>query len=105
MAPPPEDEGPYAGATDRNTDPAFLNNPQGRPIMGEGVEANLDDMTGYSKNLDAIKGNFGDLARGTVAPLHELILSAFPAGAGNGLYWTEYFLRAAAHNAGELEVF
>jgi hypothetical protein len=105
MAPPPEDEGPYAGATDRNTDPAFLNTSQGQPIMGEGVKANLDDLTGYSKNLDTIQGNFGDLARGTIAPLHELILSAFPAGAGNGLCWTEYFLRAAGHNAGQLEVF
>jgi hypothetical protein len=62
-------------------------------------------MTGYSTNLDTIQGNFGDLARGTISPFQELILAAFPGGAGNGLDWTRFFLTAAGHNAGELEVF
>ena len=49
MAPDETPPNPYAGSTYSNTHPAWLQNAQG--ALNADVEANLDDLKGFSANL------------------------------------------------------
>jgi hypothetical protein len=100
-----EDRGPYAHSTDVNTDPSWMNGKGGAPVLGDGVKANIDDLTGFSRNMDRISTNYSHLGQALVDPLERMLQDAFPGGAANGLAWSSYLLRLAGHNAGQIEQF
>jgi hypothetical protein len=98
MAPEPD-------TSDINTDSSFLRDPRsGDPVLGEGVKANLSDLTGYSANMNEIQLNFGHLSGSMMNTLRDMITGAF-GNMGNGLEWTRYMMQLSQHNAGELDKF
>jgi hypothetical protein len=98
--------GPYDTATSANTDPSFLTDPDtGKSVLGDGVEVNLDDLTGYSGNLDQIQTNYVGLSRTTTQALRSMTTGAFAAGGAGGFVWSGFFNRLASHNIGQLEQF
>jgi hypothetical protein len=100
-----EDRGPDAHSTDVNTDPSWMNGKGGAPVLGDGVKANIDDLTGFSRNMDKISTNYSHLGQTLTDPLERMLQDAFPGGAANGLAWSTYLLRLAGHNAGQIEQF
>lgn len=99
MAPNETPPNPYADATAANTDPAFLNKSDGSPLLGDGVKANLDDLKGYSLNLNEIQANFAELGRSVADSLRSMVAGAFPTGGNHGLEWEAAMNSLAQYNA------
>jgi hypothetical protein len=111
--PPPPDEpvsdslppSRYPDQTAANTRPTWLQDPQGQPRLTADVEANLEDLKGYSINLNEIQGNFGEMARSVADPLRSAVAGAFPVGADNGLEWQAAMNSLATYNAYQFQSF
>jgi hypothetical protein len=96
----------YPAATSRNTNPSWLQDPQdGKPLMGKGVRANLEDLKGYSINLNEIQGNFAELGRGVADALRGMVAGAFPTGGDHGLEWEARMNSLATYNAYQFQSF
>lgn len=94
-------DGPYDGARRQNTDSAT-----GRFLPGDGVKANLDDLTDYSGTLDRIQTDFTPQALATSREIQTMIADAFHGGdAPSGFEWNLFFSRATAHNLLQLQTF
>jgi hypothetical protein len=95
--PEPEPRGPFDSATDANTKPTFLTDPKsGESVLGEGVEANVQDLTAYSGNLDQIQMNFTHLGTSMAMSLQEMAREAF-AGNNNIFEWSRFFYQLSSH--------
>jgi YD repeat-containing protein len=96
----PEDRaprGPYDGATEANTKPTFLTDPKsGGSVLGEGVEANVDDLTAYSGNLDQIQMNFSHMGLSMATTLEGMASDAF-IGDSNIFEWSGFFYQLTMH--------
>jgi hypothetical protein len=68
------------------------------------VQANLDDLKGYSINLNEIQGNFAEVGRGVADPLRSAVDGAFPVG-GNSLEWQGAMNSLATYNAYQFQAF
>jgi hypothetical protein len=105
LAPNETPPNPYADATEANTNPAFLNKSDGTPLLGDGVRANLDDLKGYSINLNEIQGNFAELGRSVADALRSMVAGAFPTGGNHGLEWEGAMNSLAQYNAFQFQSF
>jgi len=105
--PPPPDEpvddtlppSPYPSQSATNTAPTY-----GSELTAD-VEADLDDLKGYSLNLDEIQGNFAEVGRGVADPLRDAVDGAFPVGNNHGLEWEANMNSLAKYNAYQLQAF
>jgi len=103
LAPDETPPNPYAGSTYSNTHPAWLQNAQG--ALNADVEANLDDLKGFSANLDEIQGNFAELGRGVAEPMRSSVAGAFPTGGDHGLEWEAVMNSLGVYNAFQFQTF
>ena len=103
MAPDETPPNPYAGSTYSNTHPAWLQDAQG--TLNADVQANLDDLMGFSANLDEIQGNFAELGRGVAEPMRSSVAGAFPTGNDHGLEWEAVMNSLGVYNAFQFQTF
>jgi len=103
LAPDETPPNPYASSTYSNTHPAWLDNAQG--TLNADVKANLDDLKGFSANLDEIQGNFAEMGRGVAEPMRSSVAGAFPTGGDHGLEWEAVMNSLGVYNAFQFQTF
>jgi hypothetical protein len=101
MADGPPDGYDYDPAHDINTDEGWLKDDKGNPIMGGGVQVNLEGLQGYSQKVYQIHQNFNGMAGTLVGPMKDMALGAFGTP-GQGLPWATAMASLVGHNISQL---
>jgi hypothetical protein len=104
MADGPPDQYDFDPAYEINTDSGWLQDGNGNAIMGQGVQASLPGLQGYSQNIHKIHQNFNSMSGTIIGPLADMAQGAFGT-MGQGLPWATMMSHLIGHNIEQLSRF